>query len=114
LVRYDVDRGRDELNFSEWDRDGDEADDAIEMIREGEMPLSRYTLIHRDARLTDAEADRLVAALEAMNDGGEDEDRGDSSGPGSGDDSGSDDSGSDDSGSGDDGGGGGEDDGYGG
>ena len=89
LVRYDVDRGRDELNFSEWDRDGDEADDAIEMIREGEMPLSRYTLIHRDAHLSDAEADRLVAALEAMDDGGGDEigdeDRGDSSGPGSGD-----------------------------
>lgn len=107
LVRYDVDRGRDELNFSEWDRDGGEADDAIEMIREGEMPLSRYTLIHRDARLSDAEADRLVAALEAMDDGGGDEigddDGGDSSGPGSG----------DDSGSGDDDSGGGDDDGYG-
>lgn len=114
LVRDDVDRGRDELNLSECDRDGGEADDAIEMIREGEMPLSRYTLIHRDARLTDVEADRLVAALEAMDDGGggdggdeiSDDDRGDSSGPGSGDDS---DSG-DDSGRGS---GSGDDDGYG-
>ena len=30
------------------------------------MPLDRYTVIHRGARLSDAEADRLVAALEAL------------------------------------------------
>ncbi len=44
------------------------------------MPLSRYTLIHRGARLTDEESDVLVAALIEM--GRSD----DSSGPGSGDD----------------------------
>jgi hypothetical protein len=94
LVRNDVESGRDELNFSTWDRDDGRTDDAIDVIREGEMPLDRYTLIHRDARLTDEEADRLVAALEAMGDGGDDGDgRGsddDSSGSG-GDDGGSDD-----------------------
>jgi hypothetical protein len=73
LVRMDVDRGRDEFNFSDWD-EGD-ADDAVEMIEEGSMPLSRYTMIHRDARLTDAERDTLVAALLAM--GGDDRDRDD-------------------------------------
>jgi hypothetical protein len=36
------------------------------------MPLPRYTLIHRDAALSDAEVDRLVAALESMEDGGDD------------------------------------------
>ena len=88
LVRYDVDSARDELNFSTWDRDDGETDEAIEMIRSGEMPLDRYTLIHRDARLTDEEADRLVDALAAMG-----ESDGDSSGPGSGDeDDGGDDS----------------------
>src|SRR5690606_25284999 len=51
LVRYDVERGRDEFNFSEWDP-GD-ADDAIEMIEEEQMPLGRYVLIHRDARLSE-------------------------------------------------------------
>ena len=68
----------------------DEADDAVDMIGDGEMPLPRYTLIHRDARLTDEEADRLVAALEAMDGGGDRDDDGggeerdddDSSGPG--------------------------------
>jgi Haem-binding domain len=66
LVRNDVERGRDKLNFSTWDRDDGEADDAAETIVDGEMPPSRYTLIHRGATLTDAEADRLVAALTAM------------------------------------------------
>jgi hypothetical protein len=72
LVRYDVEAGRDELNFSAWDRDDGEADDAAETVREGSMPLDRYTVIHRGARLSDAEADRLVAALDALdrNDGG--------------------------------------------
>ena len=66
LVRNDVERGRDELNFSTWDRDDGEADDAIEAIVDGAMPPGRYTAIHRGASLTDGEAERLVAALEAM------------------------------------------------
>ena len=76
MVRYDVERGRDELNFSDWDP-GD-ADDAIEMIEEGNMPLDRYVLIHRDARLDDTESQTLIAALDTMsNDDGEDDDGGD-------------------------------------
>lgn len=66
LVRNDVEQGRDELNFSRWDRDDGEADDAIEAIVDGDMPPGRYTAIHRGATLTDEEAERLVAALEAM------------------------------------------------
>lgn len=66
LVRNDVERGRDELNFSRWDRDDGEADDAAEAIVDGDMPPGRYTAIHRGATLTDEEAERLVAALEAM------------------------------------------------
>lgn len=66
LVRRDVESGRDKLNFSEWDRDDGDADKAIETVLEGSMPPGQYTLIHRGARLTDAEADRLVAALEVL------------------------------------------------
>jgi hypothetical protein len=43
------------------------------------MPPDQYALIHRDARLTDEEADRLVAALEVLEggrDGGGDDGRG--------------------------------------
>jgi hypothetical protein len=36
LVRSDVEAGRDEFNFSDWDEDGKDADDAIEMIEDGE------------------------------------------------------------------------------
>ena len=66
LVRKDVERGRDELNFSEWDRDENEADDAAEMIEDGDMPPSRYRLMHPGARLSDDEKAKLIAALEEM------------------------------------------------
>jgi hypothetical protein len=67
LVRRDVERGREELNFSEWDeRDADAADDAEEEIVLGRMPLPNYRRIHRDARLTDQEAAILIDALEQM------------------------------------------------
>jgi hypothetical protein len=84
LTRRDVEAGRDELNFSDWGEDADEADDAIETIEDGSMPPRQYTWIHRGAALTDAETLKLIAALEAMEEGDDDgEDRsGSSSGPG--------------------------------
>lgn len=66
LVRRDVEQGRDELNFSRWDRDDGEADDAVEALLDGTMPPDRYTVLHRDAALSDAELAELVAALEQM------------------------------------------------
>jgi Haem-binding domain len=71
LVRRDVEDGRDELNFSDWSRHAGEADDAVEMIESGAMPLGRYTLIHRSADLSDDERETLVQALVAMS-GGDD------------------------------------------
>jgi hypothetical protein len=81
LVRSDVESGRDELNFSEWDRDDGDADKAIEEILDGSMPPDRYTMIHRDARLSDAGAERLVAGLRVLDDRrGSDEDGDDGDG----------------------------------
>jgi hypothetical protein len=68
LVRSDVEVARDEFNFSDWDEDGKDADDAIEMIEDGEMPLDRYTMIHRSAALTNEEARTLLDALAQMDD----------------------------------------------
>jgi hypothetical protein len=82
LVRSDVDRGREAFNFSDWDEYGSDADDAVEMIEDGEMPPGRFTMIHGDARLSDAERQLLIAALEQMSDG-EKEGGGDDSGRGS-------------------------------
>ena len=85
LLTRDVEQGRDELNFSTWDSDDGEADDAAEAVAEGSMPPRRYVLVHPDARLGPAERQVLADALEAMDrarsvgDGGEDR-----SGPGGG------------------------------
>jgi Haem-binding domain len=72
LVRRDVESGRDELNFSRWDEDDGEADDAIEAVLDGSMPPDRYTMAHRGSTLSDDEVDQLIAALEAMDRGGDD------------------------------------------
>jgi hypothetical protein len=66
LVRYDVDQARHEFNFSDWDQSGGDADKAIEKIEEGDMPLPRYTLIHRGAELSSAEKRILIDALSRM------------------------------------------------
>jgi mono/diheme cytochrome c family protein len=64
LVQKDVDEGRDTLNFSEWDR-SQEGDEAAHVVREGEMPPWQYTLLHRGAKLSDAEKETLARGLEA-------------------------------------------------
>lgn len=66
LVRSDIETGRSEMNFSEWDPNDNKADDAIEEIQEGSMPLGKYTQIHRGAKLTDEEKAKLSAALDQM------------------------------------------------
>jgi hypothetical protein len=80
LLTRDVEQGRDELNFSTWDEDDGETDDATEAVADGSMPPRRYVLVHPDAALSEEERQVLVAALEAMDrarGGGEDR-----SGPG--------------------------------
>ncbi len=66
LVRRDVERGRDELNFSDWDDAEGELDDAIETVLEGSMPPRQYSLLHAGARLSDHEVGLLVAAMQAL------------------------------------------------
>jgi hypothetical protein len=66
-VQDHVDEGREKLNFSEWDRPQEEAEEAAEVVAEGEMPLWDYLLVHAEARLTADEkralADGLAATL---------------------------------------------------
>jgi Haem-binding domain len=66
LLARDVSQGRDELNFSTWDEDDGDADDAADAVAEGSMPPRRYLLVHPDAALGEAERQLLVDALEAM------------------------------------------------
>ena len=65
LTKHVVD-GRDELNFSEWGaRRQDEADEAAEAVRDGEMPTWDYLLAHPEARLSASEKRELVDGLVA-------------------------------------------------
>jgi mono/diheme cytochrome c family protein len=66
LVQRDVDEGRASLNFSEWDRPQGEPDEMLEVIRDGDMPPTSYTLIHPEARLSDADRATLLAAMRQM------------------------------------------------
>jgi hypothetical protein len=77
LVQRDVDEGREELNYSEWNRP-QEGEESAETVREGSMPPSIYLLTHPEARLTDAQlaalADGLAATFGDENEGGNGED----------------------------------------
>ena len=64
VIQRDVVVGRAVLNFSEWQKPQKEAHEAAEKLAEGEMPLFAYTLMHANARLTDAQRTRLVSGLE--------------------------------------------------
>ncbi len=72
-----VDEGREAVNYSEFTTGGDhEADDTIEVIRDGSMPPYYYTLfgLHPDASLTSDEIDELIAGLRATPGLAEDDD----------------------------------------
>jgi len=57
LIARDVKQGRAHLNFSEWSRYSPQAarrrlEEACEEVREGNMPLRNYRLLHPEARLS--------------------------------------------------------------
>ena len=77
LVQRDVDEGRSELNYSEWNR-SQEGEESAETVREGSMPPGVYLLTHPEARLDDAQlaalANGLAATFGDEREGGEEED----------------------------------------
>jgi mono/diheme cytochrome c family protein len=67
-----VREGRGALNFSEWDRRQEEADDAVETVEDGSMPPGYYTWLgmHADAKLSAAERRELADGLRRTLGGG--------------------------------------------
>ena len=63
LVADHVDHGRGHLNFSEWDKPNEDADEIIEVIEKGEMPLTGYVRMHAEADLSPAEKEALINGL---------------------------------------------------
>jgi hypothetical protein len=57
--------GREKLNFSQWDQPNTEAEDIVEVLEKGEMPLKSYLLLHPEADFTPAEKERLLNGLRA-------------------------------------------------
>lgn len=66
LVTQDVNGGRENLNFSEWDKAQPELSELIEQIESGGMPPIKYTLPHPSAKLSGTEQKQLIAALTAL------------------------------------------------
>lgn len=66
LLEQDVEKGREALNFSEWDVDcctQAEIDAMAETVNKGQMPLPYYLLLHPEAQLTAVERGQLVNGL---------------------------------------------------
>jgi mono/diheme cytochrome c family protein len=64
LVQHDVDEGREHLDFTRFDQRQRNAGECADQVRSGEMPLWQYTLLHPDARLSEAEQEELALGLE--------------------------------------------------
>ena len=57
-----INEGKEELNFNEWDaysnrRKNSKLKSIISQVKDDEMPLASYTLIHNDAKLSNSEKD---------------------------------------------------------
>lgn len=64
VVVDDVKSGRRHLNLSEWGtydkaRTSEKLNEMCEQVKTREMPDFKYTLIHRDAKLSDAEVEAI-------------------------------------------------------
>ena len=69
-LKRHVDDGKRELNLSEFNalsekKQGKRIEAMIDEISDRVMPLKSYTLIHRDAKFTDAQVKRLTEWLQA-------------------------------------------------
>lgn len=72
-LAHHVDEGKSELNFSTLPQrraavQNHKFEEVIEMVKEGSMPLNSYTWTHRDAVLTAAQKQTLIAWAQACMD----------------------------------------------
>ena len=70
-IKHHIDEGSHHLNFSEWETYSDKKknhklEECIEMVEEGEMPMTSYTLMHREAKLTDTQKLQLIEFFKAL------------------------------------------------
>ncbi|RIJ42449.1 heme-binding domain-containing protein [Pontibacter oryzae] len=66
-----IDDGRKHLNFSVWaeytpKKAEHKLEESIEMVEEGEMPMTSYTLMHAESKLTKTEKEKLLGWLKSV------------------------------------------------
>jgi len=70
-LNHHIQEGKNELNFNEFaayaiPRQYHKLEEVIEQVKEGEMPIWSYSLIHTDAKLTDEEKQTLINWAEGI------------------------------------------------
>lgn len=71
LVQDDIDKGKEQLNFSEFGNYSDRRkrmkfESIISQIEDNKMPLSSYTLLHRDVKLSEKEKIMIVEYISSL------------------------------------------------
>ena len=72
-LEHHIKEGKAELNFNEWGNLSDRRKNSklrsiINQIEDGEMPLDSYTLIHRDAILSEANKSAVIEYMKKLKD----------------------------------------------
>ena len=70
-VKNHIEEGKEHLNFSEFgnytaEKQAHKLEESYELIEKGEMPLSSYTLIHKEAVLTTEQQTNLVTYFKEL------------------------------------------------
>jgi hypothetical protein len=70
-IRHHVNEGREELNFSEWGayssrRKDHKLKEAVEQVEAGEMPMSSYLWVHKNAELNAEQKEKLNAFFNSL------------------------------------------------
>jgi peptidoglycan/xylan/chitin deacetylase (PgdA/CDA1 family) len=63
LLRWDIDRGRDAYNYSDWDNYPTSADIIARDLLADKMPPWQFLLMHPEARLSAAEKQQFIDGL---------------------------------------------------
>ncbi len=63
LISFDVIRGRDKFNFSDWKNNPGELGEITEAIQEGEMPPLQYWVFHPSSHLNAQQKQELIQAF---------------------------------------------------
>ena len=64
LIAFDVIEGRQNFNFSDWNKKPGELDEMVSTIQSGGMPPVQYWIVHPSARMDTQQKQDLIHALE--------------------------------------------------